>query len=108
MNMVKKEQDKKSIRVKFLDEHEITGKLRGRMVDWMVEVMSAYKCKEQTFFCAVSIMDQYMSKSLKKLEVNELHEIGITAMWMATKYEEIYPIRLKTMQDKIAHGKSTV
>jgi translation initiation factor IF-1 len=46
MNMVKKEQDKKSIRVKFLDEHEITGKLRGRMVDWMVEVMSAYKCKE--------------------------------------------------------------
>jgi hypothetical protein len=38
-----------------------------------------------------------MSKSLKKLEVNELHEIGITAMWMATKYEEIYPIRLKTM-----------
>jgi hypothetical protein len=46
MNMVKKEKENKSIRVKFLDDHEITGKLRSRMVDWMVEVMSAYKCKE--------------------------------------------------------------
>ncbi len=29
--------------------------------------------------------------------MNELHEIGVTAIWMATKYEEIYPIRLKTL-----------
>lgn len=26
-------------------------------------------------------------------------------MWMASKYEEIYPLRLKTLESKIAHGK---
>ena len=53
-------------------------------------------------------MDRYMHSSKVKLEINELHEIGITTMWMATKYEEIYPIRLKTIQDKIAHGKTSM
>jgi len=26
-------------------------------------------------------------------------------MWMASKYEEIYPLRLRTLENKIAHGK---
>jgi hypothetical protein len=26
-------------------------------------------------------------------------------MWMASKYEEIYPLRLKTLETKIAHNK---
>jgi len=26
-------------------------------------------------------------------------------MWIASKYEEIYPLRLRTLENKIAHGK---
>jgi len=40
--------------------------------------------------------------------VKELHEVGVTAMWIATKYEEIYPIRLKVMYDKIGHQKISI
>lgn len=28
-------------------------------------------------------------------------------MWIASKYEEIYPLRLRTLEQKIAHGKLT-
>lgn len=28
-------------------------------------------------------------------------------MWIATKYEEVYPLRLNTLEHKIAHGKLT-
>ena len=28
----------------FLDKHDITSKLRAKMIDWMVEVLCQYKC----------------------------------------------------------------
>jgi len=90
-------------RMKFMEKHEINAKLRTKMVDWMIEVMSTYKCQEQTYFCALNILDRYFELSDKQLLVKDLHEIGVTAIWMATKYEEIYPIRLKVMFDKIGH-----
>lgn len=43
----------------FLLRHEINGQLRAKMVDWMIEVFSSYKCLEGTFFRAVQILDGY-------------------------------------------------
>jgi AICAR transformylase/IMP cyclohydrolase PurH len=34
--------------------------------------------------------------------------IGVTAILIATKFEEIYPLRIKTVHEKIAHRKLTV
>lgn len=73
----------------------------------MVEVLCSYKCSEQTFFCAVFMMDEYFRKSPRRLKVSELHLSGVVAMWTASKYEEIYPLRLRTLEQKIAHGKLT-
>jgi hypothetical protein len=39
---------------------------------------------------------------------NDLHIIGVTTIFLACKYEEIYPIRLKTVFEKIAHMKLTI
>lgn len=75
------------------------------MIDWMVEVLCSYKCSEQTFFCAVFMMDEFFRKNTRKVKISELHILGVVAMWMASKYEEIYPLRLKTLEQKIAHGK---
>ena len=33
--------------------------------------------------------------------------IGVSSMWTACKYEEIYPIKLDTMYDKITRKKFT-
>lgn len=84
----------------FLHGHEITGAYRAKMVDWMVEVMTAFKCAEQTFFLAISIMDRYFAKLASKgesIKLADLHTIGITCMFMASKYEDIYPLLLRTV-----------
>lgn len=94
----------------FLVHHKITERMRTRMVDWMIEVLSNYHCDESTFFEAVNIMDRYFKVCEEKkqlLQPAELHLIGVTSMFIASKYQDIYPLRLKIVQDKIAHRKLT-
>jgi hypothetical protein len=38
---------------------QITESLRARMIDWMIEVLTNFKCDDQTFFLAVSLMDRF-------------------------------------------------
>ena len=45
----------------YLKNHKVTGAYRAKMVDWMVEVLTAFKCSDQTFFLAVSLMDRYFN-----------------------------------------------
>lgn len=40
-------------------------------------------------------------------EIADLHLIGVTCMFMASKYEDIYALRLKVICEKIAHKKLT-
>ena len=96
--------------VNFLNIHNITERMRTRMVDWMIEVLSNYHCDESTYFESVNIMDRYFKECdnrKKVLEPAELHLIGVTSMFIASKYQDIYPLRLKIVQDKIAHNKLT-
>lgn len=92
----------------FLLHHKITERMRMRMVDWMIEVLSNYRCDEQTYFESISIMDRYFNyceKKRKILEPEELHLIGVTSMFIASKYHDIYPLRIKIVQEKIAHNR---
>ena len=75
------------------------------MVDWMVEVLCSYKCKDQTFFLAVNFMDRYMEKFPTKMEPEHIHLLGISSMFLAAKYEEIYPFKMRHVYEKIGHRK---
>ena len=46
-----------------LTRHGITEIGRARMIDWMFEVLTAFKMSEQTFFLAVQYMDRYIAES---------------------------------------------
>ena len=61
------------------------------MVDWMIEVLTNFKCDDQTFFLAVSLLDRYFKLKPETREVGDLHILGVTCMFMASKYEDIYP-----------------
>ncbi len=81
------------------------------MVDWMVEVLTAFKCSDQTFFLAVNLMDRYfdaLSSQNITLELHELHTTGVVCMFMASKYEDVYPLLMKTVFNKIGHQKISV
>ena len=91
--------------VTHLTRHGITEVARARMVDWMFEVIYAFKMSEQTFFLSVQYMDRFISQVKRTLKLDELHLIGITCMFIASKYEDITPLFLKTMVKKVSHGK---
>jgi hypothetical protein len=50
-------------------------------------------------------MDAYLRHAKGKLEVKDLHLIGVTAMFAAAKYEEIHPLKLAVVYDKISRKK---
>jgi Cyclin, N-terminal domain len=83
------------------------------MVDWMCEVMSiAFKntCTDQTFFLAVSIMDRYIQALEDRGQVlmsSELHLTGVACMFIASKYEDVNPLLMRTVFNKIGHQKLT-
>ena len=41
------------------------------------------------------------------LQNKDVHAIGVTSMYLASKYEDIYPLHSKVVSQKIAHGAIT-
>lgn len=91
-----------------LMRHKITPALRARMIDWMIEVLTNFKCDDQTFFLAVGLMDRYFKNKPETREISDLHIIGVTCMFIASKYEDIYPLKMKMVHEKIAHQKLAI
>jgi cyclin B/cyclin A len=100
-----------SLKSDHLSNHELKANFRSRMVDWMVEVMNiAFSniCGDQTLFLAVSILDRYIQALEQRGEVfkaSDLHTTGVTCMFIASKYEDVQPLLLKTVFNKIGHTK---
>lgn len=90
---------------KPLENHKIDADIRTKMVDWMLEVLGAYNSEIFTFNLSVQIMDMYIAKCKEVLTNNDVHLIGIVSMFIASKMEDICPIRMSHVKSKIAHGK---
>ncbi len=88
-----------------LDFHQITDDYRTKMVDWMIEVCTSFSCSERTWFLSVSIFDRYIEsqKGKKVLKNSDVHSIGICAMYLASKYEDVYPFSSFIAYERISH-----
>lgn len=78
------------------------------MVDWMVEVMTSYKCTDRTLFKAIEVMDQYYMKTQSVEKARDLHLVGVTCILIANKMEEVYPLKIRILHEKIAHKKLSI
>jgi hypothetical protein len=78
------------------------------MVDWMVEVLTTFKTSDQTFFLSINILDRYFKQSSKTLGGADLHVSGIVSMFIASKYEDVIPLMMRTVINKIGHNKFEV
>ena len=63
--------------------------MRAILVDWLIEVHYKFKLNPETLFITVNIIDRYLSKAVVKRQLLQL--VGVTAMLIASKYEDIYP-----------------
>ena len=104
-------EERNQMQVNHLKNHKVNGIYRAKMVDWMIEVLTAFKCADQTFFLAINIMDRYfdsLSRDNIVLELQDLHITGVVCMFMASKYEDVYPLLMKTVFNKIGHQKISI
>lgn len=90
--------------IKVLEKHKITPEIRTKMIDWMLEVLNVFKSEEITFFLAVHIMDLFIYKCNTQLSSESVHLIGITSMFIASKFEDVIPLRLNNVTMKIGHN----
>ena len=67
------------------------------MLDWMIEVISSYKFHPKTYFSSVYLMDRYFKLEENRLPITKLHIAGATSMLIATKMDEVYPLKIKTV-----------
>lgn len=70
-------------------QQDITVSMRSILVDWLVEVSEEYKLHRETLFLAVGYIDRFLSK-ISVLR-GKLQLVGAASMFLAAKYEEIYP-----------------
>ena len=67
--------------------------MRAILVDWLVDVHLKIKMVPETLFVCVSLIDRYLEKVPVTRQYLQL--VGVTAMFIASKYEEIYPPQIK-------------
>uniref|UniRef100_A0A1S4GYA8 Uncharacterized protein n=1 Tax=Anopheles gambiae TaxID=7165 RepID=A0A1S4GYA8_ANOGA len=77
----------------FDDHPGLQPRMRSILIDWLNEVCEVYKLHRETYFLAVDYIDRYLSLK-KELKKNHLQLLGITALFIAAKAEEIYPPKI--------------
>ncbi|KAF2003245.1 A/B/D/E cyclin [Amniculicola lignicola CBS 123094] len=69
------------------NQNELEWKMRGILVDWLLEVHTRFRLLPETLFLAVNIIDRFLSAKIVQLD--RLQLVGVTAMFIASKYEEV-------------------
>lgn len=72
----------------YMDHQEdLEWKMRGILIDWLIEVHTRFRLLPETLFLAVNIIDRFLSQ--KVVPLDKLQLVGVTAMFIASKYEEV-------------------
>ena len=57
------------------------------MVDWLAEVHNKFKLLPETLFLSVNLIDRFLS--CRTVNLVKLQLVGVTALFIASKYEEV-------------------
>lgn len=68
---------------------DISFQMRCILVDWLVEVAEEYKLHQETIHLTVNFIDRFLS--YMSVQRPKLQLVGTACMFIAAKYEEIYP-----------------
>ena len=71
---------------------EVKDTSRAFLVEWIIDVHRKFRLLPETLYVTVLMIDRFLSA--KQIKKAQLHILGVTALLIATKYEEIYPPNL--------------
>ena len=72
---------------------ELSWSMRSILIDWIVQVSFKFNLLPETLFLAVNYLDTFLS--LKPISVQKFQLVGVTSLMIASKFEEIYPPKMK-------------
>lgn len=85
-----------SVRPQYMvNQQFINERMRSILVDWLVEVHLKFKLVPETLYLTVNLIDRYLAKT--EVSRPKLQLVGVTALLIASKYEEIYPPELRDL-----------
>jgi G2/mitotic-specific cyclin-B, other len=69
-------------------QNDINDKMRAILIDWLVDVHLKFKLMPETLYLTVNVIDRFLET--KQVNRKHLQLVGVTAMLVASKYEEIW------------------
>ncbi|CAH2076221.1 unnamed protein product [Thlaspi arvense] len=83
---------------------EINEKMRLILVEWLIDVVVRFELNPETFYLTINILDRFLSA--KPVPRKELQLVGLSALLMSSKYEEIWPPQVEDLVDIADHAYS--
>ncbi|KAJ0442801.1 putative cyclin domain-containing protein [Helianthus annuus] len=71
----------------IFQQRDITDRMRGILIDWLIEVHYKFELTEETLYLTVNLVDRFLSR--RPVVRKNIQLVGITAMLLACKYEEV-------------------
>ncbi|WWD21483.1 hypothetical protein CI109_105969 [Kwoniella shandongensis] len=72
----------------YMDKQvELQWKMRAILMDWLIEIHSKFRLLPETLFIATNLVDRFLSQRVVSLVKFQL--VGLTALFIAAKYEEV-------------------
>ncbi|XP_068429994.1 G2/mitotic-specific cyclin-B1 [Clinocottus analis] len=78
-----------NVRLLYLEDQEVTGNMRAILIDWLVQVSLKFRLLQETMYMTVGIIDRFLQDH--PVPKKQLQLVGVSAMFLASKYEEMYP-----------------
>ncbi|KAK6034431.1 cyclin domain protein [Cooperia oncophora] len=72
----------------FMARSPSTPKMRGILVDWLIQVHTRFHLLPETLHLTIYLLDMMLSRT--KVDKGELQLVGVASMLVASKYEEMY------------------
>jgi len=76
---------------------ELNAKMRSILVQWLTEVCNHFKLRAETLYLTVDLVDRFLDK--QQTDRRRLQLVGITALWVAAKFEETKPPKIQDLID---------
>lgn len=73
----------------------ITERMRGILLNWMEDVHIRFSLLSETFMVSCNIVDRYLSQ--RQVMKEKLQLVGVAAILIASKYEEIYAVEVSDL-----------
>eukprot|EP00238_Polyblepharides_amylifera_P014777 CAMPEP_0196575376 /NCGR_PEP_ID=MMETSP1081-20130531/4869_1 /TAXON_ID=36882 /ORGANISM="Pyramimonas amylifera, Strain CCMP720" /LENGTH=419 /DNA_ID=CAMNT_0041893659 /DNA_START=206 /DNA_END=1465 /DNA_ORIENTATION=- len=70
------------------NQTDINDRMRAILIDWLIEVHLKFKLMPETLYLTVNIIDRFLAR--EAVGRKHLQLVGVTAMLIAAKYEEIW------------------